>query len=77
MSTASKAADTPAEPVVLAIDVGGSHVKILLSSGGEERRDKSGPDMTAKQMIDKVKALADGLHYRCHRDGLSRPGSPR
>ena len=63
MSTASKAADTPAEPVVLAIDVGGSHVKILLSSGGEERRDKSGPDMTAKQMVDKVKALAAGLHY--------------
>jgi polyphosphate glucokinase len=48
---------------VLAIDVGGSHVKILPSSGGEERRDKSGPDMTAQQMIDKVKALADGLHF--------------
>ena len=63
MSTASKAADTPAEQVVLAIDVGGSHVKILLSSGGEERRTKSGPDMTAQQMIEKVKALAEGLHF--------------
>ena len=37
--------------------------KILLSSGGEERQEKSGPDMTARQMIDKVKTLADGLHY--------------
>jgi polyphosphate glucokinase len=63
VNAGSKAADKPAEPVVMTIDVGGSHVKILLSSGGEERRDKSGPDMTAGQMIDKVKALADGLHY--------------
>lgn len=63
MSTASKASGTDTEPVVLAIDVGGSHVKILLSSGGEERKAKSGPDMTAQQMIEKVKALADGLHF--------------
>jgi polyphosphate glucokinase len=63
VSTASKASDTHAEPVVLAIDVGGSHVKILPSSGGEERKAKSGPDITAQQMIEKVKALADGLHF--------------
>ena len=32
-----------AGPVVLAIDVGGSHVKILPSAGDEERRTESGP----------------------------------
>jgi len=51
------------EKVVLAVDVGGSHVKIRLSSGGEERRAESGPDMTAAEMIDKVKALAEGLAF--------------
>ncbi len=51
------------EKIVLAVDVGGSHVKIRLSSGGEERRAESGPDMTAAEMIDKVKALAEGLAF--------------
>ncbi|MBN9244249.1 MAG: ROK family protein [Mesorhizobium sp.] len=51
------------EKVVLAVDVGGSHVKIRLSSGGEERRVVSGPDMGAADMIDKVKTLADGLAF--------------
>jgi len=48
---------------VLAIDIGGSHVKILTSAGGEERRADSGPDLTPQQMIDKVKKLAEGLSY--------------
>jgi hypothetical protein len=32
--------------IVLAVDVGGSHVKALLSSGGERRRFDSGSDLT-------------------------------
>ncbi len=51
------------DPLVLAVDIGGSHVKILTSAGGEERKAESGPDMTAAQMIEKVKALADGLAF--------------
>ena len=51
------------QPTVMAIDVGGSHVKLRLSSGDEVRRDVSGPGMTAQQMVDRVKALADGLVY--------------
>lgn len=43
---------------VLAIDVGGTHVKIMLSPKSEERRFKSGPELTAKEMVSKVKALA-------------------
>jgi len=54
---------TAPEPVVLAIDIGGSHVKILTSAGGAERRDDSGPDLTPQQMIEKVKKLAEGLSY--------------
>ncbi|MBN9219871.1 MAG: ROK family protein [Mesorhizobium sp.] len=60
--TVKKAASGP-EQVVLAIDIGGSHVKILASDGGAERRADSGPDLTPRQMIDKVKALAEGLSY--------------
>lgn len=52
-----------AAPVVLAIDVGGSHVKIQTSDGGEPRRAVSGPKMDAAAMCDAVRKLADGLNY--------------
>lgn len=55
--------DARREPVVLAIDVGGSHVKTRLSSGGEERRVDSGPDMTGARMIEAVKALTADLAF--------------
>ncbi|TIM93244.1 MAG: ROK family protein, partial [Mesorhizobium sp.] len=51
------------EKIVLTIDIGGSHVKILTSAGGEERRADSGPGLTPQQMIDAVKKLAEGLSY--------------
>jgi len=51
------------EQIVLTIDIGGSHVKILTSAGGEERRAESGPGLTPQQMIASVKTLADGLPY--------------
>ncbi|QPC90170.1 ROK family protein [Mesorhizobium sp. INR15] len=63
MSKAVKQTVADAEKIVLSIDIGGSHVKILTSAGGEERRTDSGPDLTPQQMIDKVKTLADGLSY--------------
>ncbi|MCF6115504.1 ROK family protein [Mesorhizobium muleiense] len=62
----AKAAKKPApdsEKIVLAIDIGGSHVKILTSAGGEERRADSGPGLTPQQMIAAVQTLADGLPY--------------
>ena len=56
--------ETPdTEKIVLTIDIGGSHVKILTSAGGEERRADSGLGLTPKQMIDAVKKLAEGLSY--------------
>lgn len=51
------------EPAVLAIDIGGSHVKILASTGGGERRAVSGPVMDAAAMADAVEKLAAGLRY--------------
>jgi polyphosphate glucokinase len=41
-----------AEKRILAIDVGGSHVKLLLSTDGSERRRfDSGPDLTPERMV--------------------------
>lgn len=50
-------------PVVLAIDVGGSHVKIMSSAGGDERKAVSGPKMDAAAMVNAVGELAAGLNY--------------
>ncbi|MCU0920020.1 MAG: ROK family protein [Burkholderiaceae bacterium] len=48
---------------VLVIDVGGSHVKILASGQTEERRVRSGPTMSAAQMVKDVRALARGWAF--------------
>jgi polyphosphate glucokinase len=48
---------------VLAVDVGGTHVKILATGQKERREFPSGPTLTAKQMVDRVKALASGWKY--------------
>jgi polyphosphate glucokinase len=48
---------------VLAIDVGGTHVKILATDQKALRKFVSGPKMTAKQMVSKVKKLAVGWSY--------------
>jgi polyphosphate glucokinase len=63
MAKAAKKATPESKKIVLAIDIGGSHVKILTSAGGEERRADSGPGLTPQQMVAAVKALADGLPY--------------
>lgn len=63
MAKAVKQPASDAEKIVLAIDIGGSHVKILSSAGGAERRADSGPGLTPQQMTDAVKKLAEGLSY--------------
>ena len=48
------------ERVVLAVDVGGSHVKALASDQQERRRFASGPSLTAEEMVSGVlEAAAD------------------
>ncbi len=52
-----------ADRIVLAIDIGGSHVKILSSAGGEERKVDSGKAMSGTEMVAAVKAMAEGMTY--------------
>ena len=63
MAKAAKTAATGSDPIVLSIDVGGSHVKILTSAGGEMRRVPSGPSLTPDQVVASVGKLAEGLTY--------------
>jgi polyphosphate glucokinase len=48
---------------VLSIDVGGTHVKILVTGQKEKREVNSGPKMTAQQMADDVKKMAEGWPF--------------
>jgi polyphosphate glucokinase len=48
---------------VLAIDTGGTHVKILASGEKVHREFPSGPALTAKQMVSAVKKLAGDWEY--------------
>ncbi|MCF1436359.1 ROK family protein [Agrobacterium vitis] len=49
--------------IVLAVDVGGSHVKIMNSVDGVESKAVSGPEMDAAAMADAVETLASGMDY--------------
>jgi polyphosphate glucokinase len=48
---------------VLVIDVGGTHVKILVKGAKEKREVDSGPTMTARQMVSSVRQLAKDWEY--------------
>jgi polyphosphate glucokinase len=48
---------------VLVIDVGGTHVKILATGEKAHRELASGPTLTARQMVSRVKRLARGWKY--------------
>jgi len=48
---------------VLAIDVGGTHVKIRVSGRRETRQFDSGPTMTPRRMVARVRELAGDLKY--------------
>jgi polyphosphate glucokinase len=58
---------------ILAIDVGGSHVKILASGRKQKRQIVSGPKMTARQMVARVKKLAQGWAYEVVSVGFPGP----
>lgn len=61
------------ERVVLAVDVGGSHVKALTSNETEHRRFNSGPKLTAQQMVDGVLKLVDGWDFDVVSVGVPTP----
>jgi polyphosphate glucokinase len=59
--------------IVLAVDVGGSRVKVLLSSGGERRRFDSGPGLTPQELVEGVKALTRDWDYDVLSIGVPAP----
>jgi polyphosphate glucokinase len=58
---------------VLAIDVGGTHVKILATGQKQSREFASGPTLTAKQMVAGVKKLAEDWKYNAVSIGYPGP----
>jgi polyphosphate glucokinase len=63
----------PKAPAVLAVDVGGSHVKAVLNGIDERRRFASGPKLTAQQMVDGVLDMTMDWHYAYVSAGVPSP----
>ena len=58
---------------VLVIDVGGTHVKVLVSGECEPRKFASGPALTARQMVAGVKKITPGWKYDAVSIGFPGP----
>src|SRR5580658_8004532 len=58
---------------ILAVDVGGTHIKILASDQKQKREIVSGPKMTARQMVAAVRKLAGGWAYDAVSVGFPGP----
>ena len=58
---------------MLAVDVGGSHVKALVSTEGERRRFDSGPTLTPAEMVAGVHDLAQGWSWDVVSVGIPTP----
>jgi polyphosphate glucokinase len=58
---------------VLAVDVGGSNIKVLLSTGGERRRFPTTPKMTAAQMVEGVLEATKDWDYDVVSVGVPTP----
>lgn len=48
---------------VLAIDIGGTHVKLLATGEPERRQFESGPELTPQRMVEGVKGLTQDWRY--------------
>jgi len=48
---------------VLVVDIGGTHVKVLATGQTERRETPSGPGMTPRQMVAKVRRMTQGWAY--------------
>ncbi len=58
---------------VLVVDVGGNNVKVRLSGQREIRKFPSGPELTAAQVVDGVRRLAEGWRYAAVSIGYPGP----
>jgi polyphosphate glucokinase len=57
---------------VLVIDIGGTHVKIMATGHGKERKAESGPAMSAQDMVEAVLDLAG--HWKFKAVSMGYPG---
>src|SRR5271163_4189466 len=48
---------------ILAVDVGGTHVKVMTNKGRTRREFASGPHLSAKAMVKTIKALTTDWSY--------------
>ena len=51
------------QKTILAVDVGGTHVKVMTNKGHTRREFVSGPHLSAKEMVKQVKALTEDWSY--------------
>jgi len=58
---------------VLAIDIGGTNVKLLASGQKEMRKVPSGPTLTAREMVSQVKAAVEDWPYEVISIGYPGP----
>jgi polyphosphate glucokinase len=58
---------------VLVIDVGGTHVKMLMTGEKEPRKFDSGPKLTAEKMVKQVKDTVKDWKYNCVSIGYPGP----
>lgn len=72
-ATPPEAPFEPKAPAVLAVDVGGSHVKLLVNGASERRRFASGKKFTAAQMVEGVLEHARDLEYTVVSVGIPAP----
>ncbi len=63
----------PRAPAVITVDVGGSHVKVVLNGLDERRRFVSGTKLTGKQMVDGVLELTADWEYSGVSVGVPAP----
>ncbi|MCO6441668.1 MAG: ROK family protein [Nitrococcus mobilis] len=71
-TTAKRGTAPQRDRIVLAIDIGGSHVKARLSTGSEKRRIDSSADMTAAEMVGEMTKLTADWDYDAI--GIGYPG---
>lgn len=60
-------------PVVLVVDVGGTHVKILAMGQRKPRKIQSGPNLTPRRMVHQVKKEANDWAYNAVSIGYPGP----
>ena len=58
---------------VLVVDVGGTHIKVLVTGEREPRKFPSGPTLTAKQMVTWVKKVTEDWKYDAVSIGFPGP----